>query len=749
MKLSHIRGIDSIRAVGVVLVIIYHLFTNILPGGFFGVDVFFVISGFLVTALLIKEHNEGKELDIIKFYVRRVKRLLPAAAFMVVCTLALSLLISPDLRVGMREQTAAVFGWVTNYFEIAVGGSYEDQLVPHLFVHTWTLGVEMHYYIIWGAVLGLVCHLHARASKKAENMNDFVYGMNRSVASEKLALFLLCAGIAVFAYMRMQLRLPALDDPSPVYYATSTRIYPLMIGSALGLFTGMRVPKKRLPAGLALPLVILIMATIVWMARNFTFSGAETYRYGILLASLLTVAAIFCLLSLQPKKFLKDIPPLAAIGKRSYSIYLFHWPLYNIFKQFGITGTGPFPENTPQPVYAFLAIAATIGLAEISYRMFEKRPAPAQAAKKATAAAEEAAARAAADVAARTLTTREIAPAAPSARETAKAEAAARAAALAARDAAHSEAPAAKAAPAEAPELSGDEIEAMETEAKMKKRRGRAIGAMAAVFCACALISSYTLVSTPLQTSIEKDYLHQQVLVNIYQMSQYNDYLSALQMDPVAMHGKAKKLPPKPSEMDAASDLDSDSQQTQENAEHALNRDDPEGPVTPILPPGGVNVTVIGDSVTLGAADIIQQTIGSVIVDAEVSRNMGAGARIINEYVERGELGEYVVIALFTNVQSFTEPATNETMAAIPPGHRVIAVTPFGKDYMEETAEMVRRLPYWYDYITVADWNAAIRDHTDLLAPDRLHMHGDDSKQIYANLIAQAIEQASKKPAKQ
>jgi hypothetical protein len=127
---------------------------------------------------------------------------------------------------------------------------------------------------------------------------------------------------------------------------------------------------------------------------------------------------------------------------------------------------------------------------------------------------------------------------------------------------------------------------------------------------------------------------------------------------------------------------------------------------------------------------------------------MYSGAEIVNDYVSRCELGEYVVLALFTNPLPNMEDPTNETIAAIPPGHRVIAVTPFGKDYMEETAEMVRRLPLWYDFITIADWNTAIRDHTDLLAPDGLHMKGDDSRQIYANLIAQAIEQAGNKPAK-
>ena len=710
MKLSHIRGIDSIRAVGVIFVVTYHLFTNVLPGGFFGVDIFFVISGFLVTALLAKEFNETGAVDIIKFYGRRVRRLLPAAAFMVVITLALSLLISPDMRVGMREQTAAVFGWMTNYFEIMTGGSYENQLLPHLFVHTWTLGVEMHYYLIWGLIMGVVCMIYSRAAGRIDHMNRFVYGMERKVVSEKLILFLFCAGIAVFAYVRMQMRFPELDDPSPVYYATSTRIFPLMVGSALGALTGMRTPQRRLTSPPAVLFIAVSLIIIFYMARNFTFSGPDTYKYGIMVASLLTALMIFCVLSLQPKKFFADIPPLAVLGKRAYSIYLFHWPLYNIFKQMAFAGTWPFKDDTPHHVYAIAAIACTLLLAEISYRVFELG----RGQKAAAAAA-------------------------------AAAKAAAKAAALRAERAGDDRAW----AQAELRMASQAAPQQEQMEQVSRRRPGKLAGLAAAIFCVCSVLSAYTLATAPSRTNIEEDYLHQEVLTNIYKMEQYNGYLSELKMNPVAMHGKTKKLPPKPSEVEKGLDIEGDAEQTQENADKAVIRDDPEGPVLPIAPPGGANVTLIGDSVPLGAADILRQTIGSIVVDAEVSRNMFSGAELITDYAQKGELGEYVVLALFTNPLNVMEDPTNDTIAAIPAGHKVIAVTPYGKDYMEKTAEMVRRLPQWYDFITVADWNAAIRDHRDLLAGDGIHMKGDDSKQIYANLIAQAIEQASKKPAKQ
>jgi len=718
LKLSYVKGIETIRAIGLVLVVVYHLFTNILPGGFFGVDIFFVISGFLVTSLLVREQNEKGKIDIIHFFVRRVRRLLPAAAFMVVATLSLALALPTDLRVGMREQTAAVFGWVTNYFEILTGSSYENQFIPHLFVHTWTLGVEMQYYLIWGVIMAGVFKIYTLYSYRIEEMNRLIYGMQRSVVSVRLVLTLICAGITVFAFVKMQVALPGLDDPSPVYYATSTRIYPLMIGSLLGVLVGMRIPGKRLPSFISLVLLVASVAVIVLMSFKFAFSDTSTYRYGILAVSILSFVIIYCLLSLQHKKFIKDLPVLAYLGKRSYSIYLFHWPVYNIFRQMSITGTWPFPKDAPHLVYAIFAVVVTLALAEVSYRIFEVRKAVPEAGAKGDRKADEGK-----DIAA----------------EAAQTKVAKEIAAKAAMEIA---------AKAEAENDAATENQAIDEAGKARKRARRLSRGTAIAFCACTVLSVYTLATVPEQTSVETSYLHQKVLVNIYEMAKYDTYLSGLQMNPVALNGRTELLPPTPSEMKAALDINNDTALTQQNAIDALNREDPAGPILPIAAPGDVNVTVIGDSVTLGAAEIIQKTLGSVTVDAEVSRNMGAGVGIINDYVAKGELGEYVVLALFTNAQYNTEPATHDTIAAIPPGHRVIVVTPFGKDYMEPVADWVRLLPQQYNFVTVADWNAAIRDHTELLAGDHIHMKGDDSRQLYANLLAQAIEQAAKKPAK-
>ena len=657
MKLTHVKGIDSIRAVGVVLVVVYHLFTKVLPAGFFGVDIFFVISGFLVTSLLVQERAKNGRIDLIDFYVRRVRRLLPAVVFMVICTLALSLLIAPDLRVGMREQTASVFGWVTNWFEITSGQSYEEQFLPHLFVHTWTLGVEMQYYIVWGFVLFLIIAIFDHSKKK--------------IFTRRFWMFIIAIAFALASYLWMQHMMTGLEDPSPAYYATTSRVFPLMIGSALGALNGMRSPVKPPPAGVSLSVVIVSIIIICYLARTFSFTDPFTYKWGILIVSLLTALIIWFVLALQSKTWFNDFKPLEVLGKRSYSIYLFHWPIYNIFKLLVTVGAGPGSGGMPQPVYALLSLLVTAALAEISYRCFEQRP------------------------------------------------------------------------------LTGKDR-------REKRRPMKKIIALLIVACvALTGLSTYTLVNVQGRTLIEEDYLRQKTIVTMNGLDRYGNYLAELEMTPIAIHAQPEHLPPTPTEIAYAEAQGMDALATYENAMNALNRPDPMGPVQPVTPPGGSWtadgewINIFGDSVTLGAGDILYQTLGTALVDAEVSRSILAAEGLMNDYAAKNQLTNYIVFALFTNTHYYTADETLRVLELVPPGRRVIVVTPYGLDYMEPMSEWLRGLPAIYPYVTVADWNLAIRDHTELLAPDGMHMSGDDSKQLYANIIAQAIAQAGKKPAKQ
>jgi len=158
--------------------------------------------------------------------------------------------------------------------------------------------------------------------------------------------------------------------------------------------------------------------------------------------------------------------------------------------------------------------------------------------------------------------------------------------------------------------------------------------------------------------------------------------------------------------------------------------------------------------VPLGAQPSLKKLIPDCYVDAVVSRPVSAGNGILNDLQEKGELREYVVLALGTNGTSNYKKLFTQMIDNIEPGHRVILVTPFdgrsneNSRVLNNTSEWMRSLPDLYDYITVADWNSLISAQVNLLAGDKVHMGGQASKDLYANMVADAIREASQKPVK-
>jgi len=142
-----IKWFSLVRITGLLLVLLYHYFQGVFPGGFIGVDIFFTFSGFLITALLIDEFAKKKEIDIQGFFKRRFYRIVPPLVFMILVVMPFTLLIRKDFVAGIGTQIAAALGFVTNFYEMLSGGSYESQFVPHILIHTWSLALEVHYYV--------------------------------------------------------------------------------------------------------------------------------------------------------------------------------------------------------------------------------------------------------------------------------------------------------------------------------------------------------------------------------------------------------------------------------------------------------------------------------------------------------------------------------------------------------------------------------------------------------------------------
>ena len=212
-RIGYLPALDGLRATAVAAVVLYHLGVPFIPGGYLGVDLFFVISGFLITTLLVEEARRTNRIRIGTFWLRRARRLIPALVLMVVVVSAAVTIIGRDLDASLRTQVvgAAVYG--SNWFQIAAGSSYVERYEPQVFTHLWSLAVEEQFYLIWPFVVVLL--LSFLATRRA-----------------RIAVVLALA--AASAAWMTYLFVPG-ADPTRVYLGTDTHGFALLLGAALGL----------------------------------------------------------------------------------------------------------------------------------------------------------------------------------------------------------------------------------------------------------------------------------------------------------------------------------------------------------------------------------------------------------------------------------------------------------------------------------------------------------------------------------
>src|SRR5690606_23039035 len=208
-----IEGLDGLRALAVAAVLIFHLRPETLPGGFLGVDVFFVVSGFLITTLLLRELATGR-VDLARFWLRRARRLLPAVAAVVLVCVPAAWLVSSDLLVGIGRQVGGALTFTTNWLEIGAGTSYFDTTAPQVFAHFWSLAVEEQFYLLWPLLLVALVAATATARTRA-----------------RIAL----AAAVVSAAAMAVLHTPG-EDATRVYYGTDTHAFSLLVGVALAFW---------------------------------------------------------------------------------------------------------------------------------------------------------------------------------------------------------------------------------------------------------------------------------------------------------------------------------------------------------------------------------------------------------------------------------------------------------------------------------------------------------------------------------
>lgn len=345
-----IKWLSVIRVIGLVFVLLYHYFIKQFPGGFVGVDLFFTLSGYLTTALLIDEFANHKKIDIIGFFRRRLYRILPPLVLTILLVLPLALLIRNDFIASIGSQVAAALGFVTNFYEILSGGSYENQFSPHLFVHTWTLALEIHFYILWAGFVWFV----ARTS--------------RTIGQFRGTIFLSSSILFLFSFLGMFISSFFVSNLSSIYYSTFTHIFPFFIGSILATIVGIKHTTNsfhRLVAQFSvrnlLLMVVASMGIELILLFFLQFSSIWTYLIGFLLSSLATATMIFAARILHEKTpTIEEPKAITYLANISYGIYLFHWPLLIIFGQL-----------LPDVVAVILSFVFSLILATISFYIWE------------------------------------------------------------------------------------------------------------------------------------------------------------------------------------------------------------------------------------------------------------------------------------------------------------------------------------------------------------------------------------------
>jgi peptidoglycan/LPS O-acetylase OafA/YrhL len=354
-SLGYLPGLDGLRAISVLAVLAFHHYfigghePGYAPGGFLGVEVFFVVSGYLITALLLAERRKSGSISLKRFWFRRARRLLPALFVMLSVVVLYALIFLPDSINRLKSDTIAALTYTSNWWLVISHQSYAAEAGrPALLKHLWSLAIEEQFYLLWPPLL--------------------ILGLRKLGRRRLLGTMI---GVALASTVLMAIVVTG--SINAAYYSLDTRLSGLLLGSAMAFFFAPYQIRGRPGRGVRVAMDVsgaLGLFVLLWCFHHFTYpflssGNLSVFRGGFLLvdvATLLVIAAV-----VHPRSDVGPIlgcAPLRWIGVRSYSLYLWHYPI------FCVTRPGLDVPLHGWPLAAF-RLVLSFGAADLSYRYIE------------------------------------------------------------------------------------------------------------------------------------------------------------------------------------------------------------------------------------------------------------------------------------------------------------------------------------------------------------------------------------------
>ena len=602
-EMGYLPGLDGLRALAIIGVLLYHAGIDWLPGGFLGVDVFFVISGFLITSLVLEEYDRSGRIDFKRFYLGRARRLLPAVVVLLIVVGIAVLFVYQDALSAFRQDALATIFYVNNWWYVLVDQSYFESMGrPPLLKHLWSLSVEEQFYLLWPVVALLLVRSGGR---------PFV---------RRIALLLAVASTVWMAVIAIRNGYPVDADPSRAYFGTDSHSMGLLVGAALATVWRPGRLSTHIPRGTQVIVTGTGIVALAVVVAFYLFVGEFTpwlYRGGFLALAFFTTVLIAAVT--HPASVLGPalgVGVLRYLGRRSYGIYLWHWPIFMVTRP-GIDV--PWSE----PVAFAARLALTLGIAELSYRLVEM------------------------------------------------------------------------------PIRRGALGRAWKAFRSGSKTGLRALGTLVAAGLVTVLAGSVAiaLVANP---GTGRDAVAPDVA----------EAMGIADGGPLEVSIDDDDTPDEPATSALAGDLDTAS----------TNSSELTGPTLEEIRAENGPVSVIGDSVVLGARDAIQEAMPGAGVDAEVSRMPGAFTGRVKKLNRRDKLANTVVIHPASN-GVINEEILRKILDPLQDYEKVVVVNAsVPRSWEKPNNRLINKITKDYPNVVVADWNAEADGKSDYFVSDGVHL---------------------------